>query len=150
MAQQLLFLQVDGSPGAQPRDVAGLGAAIRNAEGRVLLWRCGTAPARTNNEAEYQAMIFGLELALRRFPGAALRCLTDSRIVVDQLTGRSAVHAKALQPLHTHAQMLARRCARIEFVAIPRTLNRLADALAWEAIDGQQALMQFLPPWRQL
>jgi hypothetical protein len=93
--------------------------------------------------------MIGGEQGRRRIAGAALRCLTDSRIVVDQLAGRSAVHSKALQPLHTHAQMLAARCARIEFVAIPRTLNRLADALAWDAIDGQQALMNFLPTWRQ-
>jgi ribonuclease HI len=144
MALQLLILQVDGTPGAQPRGLAGVGAVMRGTDGRVLLWRCATLPARTNNEAEYQAVIFGLELALRRFPGAALRCLTDSRIVVDQLAGRSAVNAKALQPLHAHTLMLVRRCAKVEFVPIPRALNRLADALAWEAIDGRQGLVEFL------
>jgi hypothetical protein len=52
VAQQLLLLQVDGSPGAQPRGIAGLGAAIRSAEGRVLLWRSGTAPARPHKQAD--------------------------------------------------------------------------------------------------
>jgi ribonuclease HI len=144
MTQQMLILQVDGTPGAQPRGMAGVGAVVRDGEGRVLNWRCACLPARTSNEAEYQAVIFGLGLVLRRYPTAAVRCLTDSRIVVDQLAGRNAVHAKALQQLHTHAAALARRCARIEFVAIPRVLNRLADALAWEAIEGRNELMDFL------
>ncbi len=144
MEQPLLILQVDGSPGAKPRGLAGVGAVVRDTSGRVLSWRCANWPAYTNNEAEYQALIFGLELMLQRYPGAPVRCLTDSRMVVDQLAGRSAVHAKALQPLHLQASALARRFARIEFIAIPRVLNRLADALAWEAIEGRQALMDFL------
>jgi ribonuclease HI len=144
MAHQMLILQVDGTPGSQPQGIAGVGAVVRGLDGRVLSWRCTCLPAHTNNEAEYQAVIFGLELARRRYPGVALRCLTDSRIVVDQLAGRSAVHAKALQPLHAHALALARRFDRIEFVAIPRALNRLADALAWEALTGRQGLMDFL------
>jgi ribonuclease HI len=144
MAQQLLLLQVDGTPGAQPTGLAGVGAVVRGIDGLVLSWRCGTLPAHTNNEAEYQAVIFGLGLVLRRYPSTALRCLTDSRIVVDQLAGRSAVNAKALKPLHAHALMLARRFQRVEFVAIPRALNRLADALAWEAIEGRRALMDFV------
>lgn len=144
MAQQLLVLQVDGTPGAQPQGLAGVGAVVRDTNGRVLSWRCATLPAQTNNEAEYQAVIFGLELVLRRYPGVAVRCLTDSRIVVDQIAGRSAVHAKALQPLHMQATALAHRFTRIEFVAIPRVLNRLADALAWEALAGRQALIDFL------
>jgi ribonuclease HI len=144
MTEQLLILQVDGTPGAQPRGIAGVGAVVRDADGRVLSWRCACLPGRTNNEAEYQAVIFGLKFVLRRYPSATVRCLTDSRIVVDQLAGRSAVNAKALQPLHTHAAALALRFTRIEFVAIPRALNRLADALAWEAIEGQQALIDFV------
>lgn len=139
-----LLLQVDGTPGMPALGTAGVGAVMRSADGQVLSWRCACLPARTNNEAEYQAVIFGLELVLRRHPGAAVRCLTDSRIVVDQIAGRSAVNARALQPLHAHTLMLARRFERITFVAIPRTLNRLADALAWEALVGRQGVVDFL------
>jgi ribonuclease HI len=143
MTPQLL-VQVDGTPGAPPDGLAGVGAVVRDAGGRVLSWRYARMVARTNNEAEYQAVIFGLELVLERYPGAAVRCLTDSRIVVDQIAGRSAVHARALQALHAQALMLTRRFARIEFVAIPRALNRLADALAWEAREGRAQLVGFL------
>lgn len=133
----LLLLQVDGTPGAPPRGIAGLGIVVRSAAGAVLAWSCKRAPAMTNNEAEYQAVIAGLIFVIRRYPGATVRCLTDSRIVVDQLAGRHAVRAAVLQPLHARAQELVRQHGRVTFLAIPRELNRLADALAWEALDGR-------------
>jgi ribonuclease HI len=105
-----------------------------------MAWQCARAPALTNNEAEYQAIIAGLELMLERYPGAAVRCLTDSRIAVEQIAGRSAVRASALQPLHQRASALARQFDDLTFVAIPRELNRLADALAWEALAGQRGI----------
>jgi ribonuclease HI len=144
MSEQHFFVQVDGTPGAQPEGTAGIAAVLRGADGRVLSWRCARAAARTNNEAEYQAVILGLQLALLRAPGAAVYCLTDSRMIVDQVAGRSAVHALALKPLHVHVMALRQRFRRIEFVSIPRELNRLADALAWEALNGQQGLMAFV------
>lgn len=137
-----LLLQVDGTPGAPPRGLAGIGVVVRGGRGQVLAWRCARAPARTSNEAEYLAVIAGLELLLQRYPGAAVRCLTDSQTVVDQIAGRSAVHAAALQPLHARATMLVQRFGQIEFVAIPRELNRLAHVLAWEALNGWRELLR--------
>ncbi|GIW01731.1 ribonuclease HI family protein [Roseiflexus sp.] len=133
----LLLLQVDGTPGTMPRGIAGLGIVVRSATGAVLAWSCERAPAMSNNEAEYQAVIAGLMFVIRHYPGSRVRCLTDSRIVVDQLAGRHAVRAAVLQPLHMRAQELVRQHGRVTFLAIPRELNRLADALAWEALDGR-------------
>ncbi len=133
----LLSLQVDGTLGFPPRGIAGLGVVVRDRAGVMLAWSCERAAAATSNEAEYLAVITGLTLVIRRFPGAAVRCLTDSRIVVDQLTGRHAVRAMALKPLHERARMLVDQHGSVTFIAIPRELNRLADALAWEALDGR-------------
>jgi len=66
-----------------------------------------------------------------------VRSLTDNHIVVDQLAGRHAVRATALNPLHERARMLVLQHGSVTFIAIPRELNRLADALAWEALDGR-------------
>jgi ribonuclease HI len=134
------MLQVDGTPGAQRRGIAGLGIVVRGRWGQVLTWRCARAPAFTCNEAEYQALIVGLELMLRQYPGVHICCVTDSQIVVEQMSGRARVHAAPLQPLHERAVMLARQFSQIEFVAIPRELNRLADALAWEALSGRHQI----------
>lgn len=132
-----LLVQVDGTPGQPPRGMAGLGVVVRDTAGLVLAWTCERAPAATNNEAEYLAVIAGLTFVLERYPGAIVRCLTDSRVVVEQLSGRNAVRAVALQPLHARALTLTRQCGKVTFIAIPRELNRLADALAWEALDGR-------------
>jgi ribonuclease HI len=126
------------------RGIAGIGVVVRDAAGHVLMWRCLRAPARSNNEAEYQAVISGLGLLLAHYPGRHAICLTDSRIVVEQLAGRSAVRAAALQPLHARAAALASQCASLRLLAIPRELNQLADALAWEALSGRQQIAGLL------
>lgn len=141
-AQRRLILQVDGTPGSPPRGVAGLGVVLRGPRGEILTSRCLCAPAQTNNEAEYQALIAGLALLLRHYPQAAARCLTDSQIVVEQLAGRSAVRAESLRPLHTQAAQLLAQLPGARLVLIPRELNRLADALAWEALGGRGWLMR--------
>lgn len=142
MNHDLLLLQVDGTPGTQRRGVAGIGIVVRTARGHIVTSCCRRAPAMTNNEAEYQALIAGLELMLQHYPGLPVRCLSDSRIVVEQVLGRSAVRAAALQPLHQRATALIRRFDQITLLAIPRELNRLADALAWEALGGRQQLVR--------
>lgn len=134
---------MDGTPGFPPRGVAGLGIVVRGPEGQVLRTRCARAPARTCNEAEYQALIAGLSFVLRAYPGLPVRCMTDSRVVIDQLTGVAAVHAGPLQPLYAEARALVERCVEIELVAIPRELNQLADALAWEALRGRRRIVRF-------
>lgn len=138
-----LLLQVDGTPGSPPRGVAGLGIVIRGPRGHVVAWRCAQAPAHSCNEAEYQAVIAGLRLVVERYPGARVSLLSDSRVVIDQLSGRCAVRASALQPLYAEAVALAGRIAEKRLRCIPRELNRLADALAWEALGGRQALSRY-------
>ena len=111
---------------------------VRGPLGTIWTWRCACLPARTCNEAEYQAVICGLNLVLEQFPGKPVRCLTDSRVVVEQLRGVCAVRTAGLQLLHARAQQLARQLVAVEFRHIPREMNRLADALAWEALEGRQ------------
>jgi ribonuclease HI len=135
------MLQVDGAMGRGRSGIAGLGLVVRGPWGQVLTWRGERARALTCNEAEYQALIAGLRLMLRRYPGARVRCMSDSRVVIEQMLGRAAVHAGPLLPLHARAMALARQFAQIQFVAIPRALNRLADALAWEALGGRHGIL---------
>jgi ribonuclease HI len=131
-------LQVDGTPGQFGGGIAGVAAVLRGPYGEILTWRHGCVPAATSNAAEYQAVIFGLQLVLERYGQARVRCLSDSRVAVDQLSGRAAVRAASLAPLHALAAALAARLTQITFVHIPREVNRLADALAWEALEGRK------------
>jgi ribonuclease HI len=130
MPPHRVVVLVDGTPRGALDGTAGLGAVICTPRGRMLAWQYRDAPARTSMEAEYQAVIAGLRFVLERYGGAQVRCLSDSRVVVEQLAGRYAVRAAALKPLHAQAVELARQLGQVEFVAIPRQLNNLADALA--------------------
>lgn len=140
---QPLLLQVDGTPGAHPHGMAGIGVVVRGRWGQVLMSRGFCIPARTCTEAEYCAVIAGLELVLRRYPGFQVRCMSDSRVVIEQLKGSCRVRQGSLQRLHGQATALAQQFTHLEFVAIPRALNRLADALAWEALGGRRGIMRF-------
>lgn len=140
-----LIVQVDGTPGHPPTGTAGLGVVVRGPHGAVLCTHGLCAPAATCVEAEYQAIIGGLALVLRAYPGVAVRCMSDSQVAVAQITGRYAVRAGPLRPLHTRAVALVARFAHLELIAIPRELNRLADALAWEALGGRSLITRFQP-----
>ncbi|OAN44212.1 hypothetical protein A6A03_03455 [Chloroflexus islandicus] len=139
-----LIVQIDGTPGFPARGMAGLGVLVRSERGAVIRFYAGRAPARTSNEAEYQALIAALRLIRRDFPNRRVRCLTDSQLLVEQLRGAAAVRAEPIRPLYQTARELIDQFppAAFELVRIPRDLNRLADALAWEALGGRQALLR--------
>jgi len=138
-----LILQVDGTPGIPVGGVAGVGIVVRRAGGALLRTSCMRVAATTSIEAEYQAIIVGLSLMLQHYPATAVRCMSDCQVVVEQIAGRNAVRVERLRPLHGRAVALVGRFAQLELVAIPRELNRLADALAWEAVGGRHSIVSF-------
>jgi ribonuclease HI len=122
----------DGASRGNPGPAA-IGAVIYDPEGHEvyrLARRLGTA---TNNEAEYRAAIAALEAALA-LGARRVDLRMDSELVVRQMSGRYRVRNPRLARLH--ARMLALRQQFDEVVArhVPRTENRLADALANQAL----------------
>jgi ribonuclease HI len=88
----------------------------------------------TNNEAEYQAAIAGLEAALALgASGVSLRM--DSELVVRQLEHRYKVRNPRLQPLFARVMELRRAFNQFDVDSIPRALNKRADELANQALD---------------
>ncbi len=140
--RSLILIQVDGTPG-DGAGRAGVGVVVRDGAGRVLQWRGGCVVAQTNNEAEYEALLFGLRLALAAYRGRVVRCLSDSRLVVDQLNGRAVSHTAALQQRYTAARRLCEQLGQVEVCYVPRAVNQLADALAWEALGGVGQLLRW-------
>lgn len=116
---------------------AGAAALLRSRTGQILAWDWRRLPAMTNNEAEYAGLLLGLELA-RRHGVTVAHCLLDSEVVVGQMQGRFGVHSAALRRWHEQAVMVARAFQRVTFTAIAREQNRLADALANEALSEWQ------------
>lgn len=122
---------------------SGVAVVVRNAAGRIVDVASCCLEGMTNNEAEYEALILGLELALSR-PAGPVTFLVDSQIVVGQLAGEFAVRDDKLIPRHDCALRLLAQLPEATLAFIPRERNRLADALAVEAMQAglEQALLQ--------
>lgn len=98
----------------------------------------------TNNQAEYRALIAGLEAALGLGAEAATVRL-DSELVARQVKGFYRVRNPGLRPLYNRAISLSQRFSALDIAAIPRTENRPADGLANAALDGQEIDFQYAP-----
>ncbi|KAL5549105.1 hypothetical protein UlMin_004336 [Ulmus minor] len=120
---QLFF---DGSASAGK---GGLGVVLISPESTIHTKACKLMYGCSNNEAEYEALIAGLELAAEK--GAKnLNIQGDSRLVVQQLKGEFAVKEPALTRYRARAQQILQRFQTFHFKHIPRSQNRYADALA--------------------
>ena len=94
--------------------------------------------SRTNNQAEYEALIAALELAISLGAQEVL-CHLDSELVVKQVTGEFRVKNRELKKLWNKVQELCQRFGKISFVNVPRTNMYIqkADALVNEALDAK-------------
>ena len=88
----------------------------------------------TNNEAEYQAAIAGLEAALA-LGASQVSLRMDSELVVRQIEHRYKVRNPRLQPMFARVTELRRRFGEFDVDSIPRAMNKRADELANQALD---------------
>lgn len=88
----------------------------------------------TNNQAEYKALIFGLEKAVD-LKAKELRCYLDSELVVKQLNGEYKVKDKAIELLFIKIHNLTLSFKSVTFKHIRREKNKEADRLVNLALD---------------
>ena len=93
---------------------------------------------QTNNVAEYTGTVRALELA-RELGASEVHLLLDSKLIVEQLTGRWRVKDAKLIPLWAQARQTLAGFRRWTAAHVPRAQNSIADALANEAIDRANA-----------
>lgn len=127
------LIHIDGATAGNLH--AGAAAVARGADGKFVGWISRQLPRMTNNEAEYHALLLGLELA-QQLQLRQVRIFSDSEVVVRQMAGRSRVLSARLRLLHRDACLAVRYFDRVQLKHVPREENRLADALAGEAISG--------------
>jgi ribonuclease HI len=89
----------------------------------------------TNNVAEYRALVAGLEKAVE-LGVDDLEVVSDSELLVRQMTGEYKVKNETLRDLNEEAEALARRLGRVRYTAVRREHNVLADRLVNEALDA--------------
>jgi ribonuclease HI len=138
MISKKLVLYTDGASRGNPGPAA-IGVVIRSEKGQTLGAISEPIGVCTNNQAEYRAVIAGLEKALET--GAThIALYSDSELVVRQLGGDYRVKNELLKPLFARVSELRKGLASFEAHYIPREKNREADALANAALDGKDDL----------
>lgn len=133
-----VIIEADGGSRGNPGP-AGYGAVVRDADtGDLLVEASGGLGRTTNNVAEYSGLIAGLRAAVKEGATSA-EVRMDSKLVVEQMSGRWQVKQPHLRPLASEAAGLAREIGDVTYTWIPRARNAHADRLANEAMDTQAA-----------
>ena len=136
MTARRLLIEADGGSRGNP-GTAGYGAVVRDAvTGEVLGERSEAIGRATNNVAEYSGLLAGLRAAGDLAPGAAAEVRMDSRLVVEQMSGRWQIKHPDLRALAAEARQAARALGRVTYTWVPRERNTHADRLANEAMDA--------------
>jgi probable phosphoglycerate mutase len=133
-----VIVEADGGARGNPGP-AGYGAVVREAAtGETLLERAAAIPPTTNNVAEYSGLIAGLQAAAE-LGAVDVEVRMDSKLVVEQMSGRWRIKHPGLRPLAAEAAALVRRFDTVRFTWVPRERNKRADTLANAAMDGKPA-----------
>ena len=127
-------LSTDGGARGNPGPAA-YGYVLEAEDGTVLAAYGEKIGVATNNVAEYSALIAGLEKALE-LGLDEIEVVSDSELMVKQMTGQYRVKNEALQELWSRAGRLARRVGSVDYTAVRREHNQLADQLVNEALDA--------------
>jgi len=126
-------IEADGGSRGNPGPAA-YGAVLFDAvTGEVIAERAETIGVATNNVAEYSGLIAGLELYLTHAEGADLEVCMDSKLVVEQMSGRWKIKHPDMKPLAIKANSLAP--FGTVFTWIPRERNKYADRILNQALD---------------
>lgn len=130
------ILYTDGAARGNPGP-AGAGWCICEAKGKVLAEDKKYLGEQTNNQAEYQALLLGLE-GVQKFGRAQeinLKIYADSELLVKQIQGEYKVKNEGLKPLFRQAILTLSQLGGYTIKYVPREANSDADRLANEAID---------------
>lgn len=129
-----MILHCDGAARGNPGP-AGIGVHIADEHGRTLAEIAEGIGEATNNVAEYTAAIRGLERA-RELGAARVHLRSDSKLLIEQLSGRWKIKNKTLIRLHREVRTLVDGFERVTFEHVPRERNVEADRLANVGVDA--------------
>ena len=127
-------LFTDGGARGNPGPAA-FGYVLEAEDGTVLAAHGEAIGVATNNVAEYRALVAGLERAAELQVGE-VEVVSDSELLVKQMTGVYRVKNQALRELSVAAARLAHQLEQVRYKAVRREHNELADRLVNEALDS--------------
>ncbi|MER5364435.1 bifunctional RNase H/acid phosphatase [Streptomyces sp. NPDC002722] len=143
-------IEADGGSRGNPGP-AGYGAVVIDpVTGETLAEAAEYIGVATNNVAEYKGLIAGLKAAKALVPDASadgalqVRVRMDSKLVVEQMSGRWKIKHPDMKPLAAEAARILPASA-VTYEWIPREKNKHADRLANEAMDAGKRGKQWEP-----
>lgn len=128
-----VVILTDGAARGNPGP-AGAGWVLRGENGEILQEGGQFLGRRTNNEAEYEAVVGGLKAAVQLGVRDVVLC-SDSELVVRQINGKYRIKNERLLPIHQAARELIQQFRRFDIRHVPREQNADADRCANRAID---------------
>lgn len=133
-----LIVEADGGSRGNPGIAAGGATVIDGGSGEVLAELGVYVGVATNNVAEYRGMLEGLRRAFEIDPGASVHVRMDSKLVVEQMSGRWKIKHPDMQHIAREARELI-GTRHVTFEWVPRLENSRADALANRAMDRKSS-----------
>ncbi len=142
-----IIIYTDGGSRGNPGP-AGIGVVIADGKGAVIKEYSKDIGTRTNNEAEYEAVIFALQKVKQLFGKEKAKKMEmeirmDSQLVARQLGGKYKIQEEKLFPLFMKIWNLRVGLGKITFTEIPREKNKEADRLANEAMNKKETKTMF-------
>ncbi|MFG3505835.1 bifunctional RNase H/acid phosphatase [Streptomyces sp. NPDC047821] len=139
-----LIVEADGGSRGNPGP-AGYGAVVLDpVSGEPLVEAAEYIGVATNNVAEYKGLVAGLKAARELAPDATVRVRMDSKLVVEQMSGRWKIKHPDMKPLAAEAARIF-PASQVTYEWIPRERNKHADRLANEAMDAGRRGRQWQP-----
>ncbi|WP_369237424.1 bifunctional RNase H/acid phosphatase [Streptomyces sp. R21] len=138
------IVEADGGSRGNPGP-AGYGSVVIDAAtGETLVEVAEYLGIATNNVAEYRGLVAGLKAARELDPTASVRVRMDSKLVVEQMSGRWKIKHPDMKPLAAEAARVFPP-SQVTYEWIPRAENKHADRLANEAMDAGKRGEQWSP-----
>lgn len=135
MSEKILDIYTDGGARGNPGP-SGIGVVIKENNENIATFARYIGEG-TNNQAEYEAVVLGLEEA-KKINADELNFFIDSELVVNQLNRKYKVKDSKLGSLFVKAWNLTMNFKSVNFIHIPREKNSEADALVNQALDAQK------------
>jgi ribonuclease HI len=146
---ETIYLYFDGASKGNGGE-SGCGCVVKFDEGEdgIIKQGCGYKylGTKTNNEAEYSALLLGFNLVLSleytdmvKPENIHINVYGDSKLVIEQMKGKWQVKAENLKPLWEEATKLSKQFKSVTFKHIDRSLNTEADRLANQAVTTKQS-----------
>jgi ribonuclease HI len=128
--------QTDGGSRGNPGEAA-CAVILIDEKGEELFRRAKRLGVATNNQAEYEGVIYALDLAAQ-LGARRVELRTDSELIARQLTGAYKVKNEGLKPYHARARELMQVFEGVTVTHVRRAENKLADKLVNACLDGKE------------